>query len=176
MKTKRTKDRIINITDPKDPRRYSGNHIHVNGRCLKNRRGPVCAEPVRVRKTAYATKRMNGANILPHGVHVTMITLRDGRARWTYTETFRAAQFPSLKAARKAIADSAEVFGAMFSGLGMTTCIRGLRITLSGTSSREDFSDSMVGEFLVWGGKLGDMTIRKFLTTAMRFVAAGWRP
>jgi len=180
------KDQIVNLTDPKDPRRFSAyaDHVHINGVCVKNRRWPRCQPPpkkqppIRIRKTAYSAKRLDGANVLPHGVRVSMTTLRDGRARWAYTETFRKAQFPSLKAARDACADTLTALRALAESIDQTMRIRvhGLRITISGTSSREAFSDSMVSEFLAWGGKLGDMSIRKFLTAAMRFMMAGWQP
>jgi hypothetical protein len=116
----------------------------------------------------------SGANVLPHAVDVRMTTLRDGRARWTYSERFVARQFPSRAALDRTIAATVRLIRERAPSANVRR--RGDRIFYSLVASREDFADSMVSEFIAWGSSIGRITLSQFMLTATRFVLAGWQP
>jgi hypothetical protein len=129
--------------------------------------------------SAHTVKSAHSANVLPHGVDLTMTTLRSGEALVAYTETFLVSQFPSRKAMVEA-ADTTMQLARTHPQKNLKVLVAmnrtRARLTIRIKESREDFADRMVAEFIAWGGKIGSLTLSKFFLTSMRFIAAGWRP
>lgn len=133
------------------------------------------AKTFRIRAGRYKPGRGPGANVLPHGVTVRMTTTRSGKAKWTYTEEFKFSQLPSREMFKRTRDDTLAACRSL-PGNKLKVRVRGRRITITGTTSREDFADCMICEFIAWGGKFGSITFAQFMLAAMRMTFAGWQP